>query len=229
MPDSKALEIVMRQIAEAARAGDFSKVEEGVIIARALRSTVTPSNSKVDLLPAQPTQQGPTGPDVRATDAIRQEPTGSQHASRQVALPNGASQRRDAREHGKLARQCLFSALSGDGIPINHVRNREYRTAKGKRVVVPFATEDPRGDLWWTGFEDKQYDVVIFLCRTLDGKLLDFVVPWSFIAPRWADFSRSGGQVEFHVRRNTSGYVLDVPHGVSLTITPFLSESSPLR
>ena len=232
MPDHRAREIVMRLIAEAVLAGDSIGVEDGKILAHALGilphldSDLNPRSSKpLQQIPVKDKAVSASEVDAveRAIDVNRVVPAGGQSA-------NGMSKRKEARERGRLAKQSFFSTLSENGIRITHVRNREYRTSKGKVLAIAFATEDSRGDLWWSGSEDKHYDAIVFLCWTGDQKLLYFVVPWSAIATHWNSFSRSHrAQVEFHVKRNASGYALEIPHGIGLSITSYLWNLDPLR
>lgn len=232
MAEDQALEIVMRQIAEAARTGDLRKVEEGLIVARALE--VSPqANSASTSTSKDRSRRVSTFRDTKSS--LSADPTaGAPNASRDFGSgdlsPNSMPKRREGKERGRIARQWFFSKLSSNGITFTHIRNREYKTSNGKRFAVAFATEDPRGDLWWSGSENGQYDAIVLLCTASDGTHLDFIVPWSSIASNWSNFSRSrDNHVKFHVKRNASGYALDIPHAIGLTITSFLSNLAPLR
>ena len=86
---------------------------------------------------------------------------------------------------------------------------------------IPEHPQDPSGNLGkWT------WDIVILLCE-LEGRLLDFAVPMSELEQVWASFYRSGGDVKFHVRKQSGDvgkYELKVPGGPALDLQEFMGK-----
>jgi hypothetical protein len=110
------------------------------------------------------------------------------------------------------------------GAPLVRLRGRLYQNEQGSRIGISFANERPEGDKWWMGLPDEHYDVIVLLCRQSDGAILDFLLPQEFLGPHWKLFSRGGpDQVEFHLERKGSNFMLRVPGRQFQSINRFQS------
>lgn len=125
----------------------------------------------------------------------------------------GSAKSRGRGDAGEVARNSFVEAGKGRGYSLTPVSGINYRTAGGKIISMPFATER-RPNRWFLGIADERPDLVVLLCRNETGSILDFVVPSSMISETWRDLSRNGGQVKFNVSRTGPDYWLVVPkHG----------------
>lgn len=145
-------------------------------------------------------------------------------------VPGPPRSRRDGKADAERERQQLLNTLRSEGLNLHREKGkRMYRTDTGKRVGICFANEDKRGDIWWMGIPDEQFDVLVPVCRTVSGDVLVFVLPREFVAQVWPLLSREkrSGQVEFHVRRSGPNFELSDAPGTQLN--QYLSAYNLLR
>lgn len=123
---------------------------------------------------------------------------------------------------GNSARQAFAQAHN-----LSQVKGVVYANQAGSNVAIAMATEDKRGNKWWLGLPDAQFNCVVLLCQ--DGNAsLEFVLPAQPLATVWPRLSRSAGQVKFNVKRDGLRYILLVPRYGEFDITRFVGDYSPL-
>ncbi|GBE04937.1 hypothetical protein BMS3Abin10_00556 [bacterium BMS3Abin10] len=132
---------------------------------------------------------------------------------------------------GSKARRGWVSMLSSKGILLNG-HNKRYYTKSGQSVGIAFANEIDRPNLidkWFLGLKDEPTDVVVLLCRDLEGNLNDVILPVAELNSTWKTLSRSGGQVKFNVRSRQGEYFLLDPNGEALNISKYRGKYQVLK
>lgn len=122
--------------------------------------------------------------------------------------------------------------LSLKGIPLRQVEGRRvFRTQSGKLVGVACANEDSRPGMYWLGLPDKQFDVVVLLCRDSSGELFDFILPAHVVSQIWPSLSRDyNGERKLHVSQVGPNFKLvEAPTANLKLIDPYLSRHDLLR
>lgn len=127
----------------------------------------------------------------------------------QASAPNMLS--KNAR--GKLRRAEYIRKLEENGIRLSHTKGRIYETASGRLVGIAYASE-VIAQKWWMGLLDETYDVLVLLCESRSGEVIDFVLPPSFVRKVWPLLSRNGKQREMHVQRSGVNYELEPGKGL---------------
>jgi len=79
-------------------------------------------------------------------------------------------------------------------------------TSKNRRIGIPTAGERV-GDRWVFSIGDRTYDVLVVLCHTESGEIIDFVIPRKFLKG-WEFFKREGKNVSFEVQQTPNGFFL---------------------
>jgi hypothetical protein len=224
MTSADVLEELLTLIGEAARSGNVARIEKLTQAAKAL----TAKSQNTDFA-AGTSAAAPTAEDT--SNGIFSKLRQKYHIPAQPPAASGApaNSRSTRKARGKATREDWLSARRHDGILLSHVRGRLYENAKRARVGIASATELLRfPDKWWLGLPDGQYEVIVLLCKDSAGTVLDFVIPWKFLDPIWISFSRSSRQVEFHVERRGSKYVLPIPGQQPQAIDHFMSNYGDL-
>ncbi len=136
------------------------------------------------------------------------------------------------KERGKARRDEYLRGLLAKGIQLSRLKGRTFQTSFGKRVGIAYASEDRHHpDTWWMGLPDERYDVVVLLCETSSGHILDFVLPPDFVNRVWRRLTLSkkqSEQREWHVVRSGPNYDLEPKKRLG-QITTYLSRLDPLR
>jgi hypothetical protein len=81
------------------------------------------------------------------------------------------------------------------------------------------------------GLPNERYDVIVLLCKTSLGEILDFILPPDFVNRVWGRLTLSkkqSEQREWHVVRSGPNYEME-PKKKLGQITMFLSRRDPLR
>lgn len=118
-----------------------------------------------------------------------------------------------------------------------HGYGKQYKTACEQSVAVAFANELPGlENQWFLGLADKEPTAAaVLLCKSLEGKLHDIVLPVSHLREVWPVLNRSGKQVKFHVQERDAGqFFLRIPKAsgldiIWLDITKYIGNYDPLR
>lgn len=118
---------------------------------------------------------------------------------------------------GLKFRREWIKKLSSTGISLTG-HGKRYYTEAGQSLSIAFANElDRRPQLinkWFLGLKDEPTDITVLLCKDLEGNLHDFILPVKEIKRTWIALQRSkSGQVLFHIRRDTEGFLLLNPSG----------------
>lgn len=148
---------------------------------------------------------------------------------RQIADPDYVSsprvRARDAR------RQWILRMRTEASLELRQTAEVKFRTPLGKKVGIPYASErEEAPDRWFLGLPDEPFDIVVLLCATDSGELLDFTLPPEFVSQIWRSLSRDTRKhVKFHVARNGVNYGLHLGGGVSRQINQFRGQLAPLR
>ena len=206
MENGEVIRELLILIVEAANAGNISRVEKLTSAAKALAAGNPPDG--------QVTRGSPSNAQERQKPEDNEVPSFRQHITAQApgAYPHVPSPRSLGKKQGRTARQTWLAERAHEGTPLVRLRGRLYQNGNGKRIGISFANERPEGGKWWMGLPDEEYDVIVLLCRSSEGEVLDFLFPREFLAPFWRFFSRGGpDQVEFHVEQRGSIYVLGIP------------------
>ncbi len=124
----------------------------------------------------------------------------------------------DKKARGREIRSIWLDKVAKSGVRLKKVRGRSssvYETAKLKILGIGCADDLDGKGKWWLGVPERQkYDAVILLCRDAGGEVLDFVLPWAFLAPQWSTFSRNEKQVIFHVQKYRHSFELESQHDI---------------
>jgi hypothetical protein len=114
---------------------------------------------------------------------------------------------------GKLRRAEYIQGLAGNGIRLHHKKGRIYVTASGRRVGITFASEVVP-QKWWMGLLDEHYDIIVLLCESRSGEVIDFVLPPALVQKVWPLLSRNGKQREIHVQLAGVNFELEPGKGL---------------
>lgn len=114
-----------------------------------------------------------------------------------------------------------------------HLRGhgKNYHTESGKSVAVAFANELNQKQLigkWFLGFKDEPIDVAVLLCRDLNKKLHDVIIPISELGESWNKLSRSKGQIKFHIHKQDGQFFLAIRGEEPIEITGYIGNHRPL-
>jgi hypothetical protein len=136
-----------------------------------------------------------------------------------------------ARERGNRVRTQYIEGLSRDGILLERVATKKYRTAKGLTIGISYARElETRGASWFMGLADEHFDCIILLCETADeNEIRAFVLPPDLVKRVWRALSRSRGQVKLHVTQTGAAYELQLPGHHRVTINQYLNALQILK
>lgn len=129
-----------------------------------------------------------------------------------------------SREIGKQARSEWIARLPHE-ISLNR-HGKQYQTARGQSVGVAFSNEQE--NKWFLGLRDKPMSIVVLLCKSLEGKLHDIVLPVSDLPGGWSALSRSHTGVKFNVKKEGGCFLLYVPGKEQLDITRYIGNYEPL-
>lgn len=140
-----------------------------------------------------------------------------------------------SRERGNRVRfNYVENVLPSDGIRLQQIATKFYRTADGRSVGIAYAKElTTRPSFWFLGLADEQFDWVILLCESSEetgAEIAALVFPPEFVRRIWKTLSRSKGQVKFHVAR--TGYMsfdLRLPGSEALNISQYLNATQSLK
>jgi len=126
------------------------------------------------------------------------------------APPNRTQHPATGKIAGEKARGELLATLQEHGVRLVRAGKRVFHTPSGRKLGIAYASEVPeRPDKWWLGLPDEPFDIVVLLCRSLDGGLSEFVLPSHFVTQVWPQLSRnSSGQRIFHVYKSGPNYEL---------------------
>jgi hypothetical protein len=133
-------------------------------------------------------------------------------------------------------REEYVRSLAERGVVLHLDRGAWARTATGRWVVLPAATDSAKPDSWWFGFDeralrDKPAIGAVLLCRKAGGELLDFGLPASLLAelaPRLVT-RRGTTHRQFNVERRGARFELVARAGERLDITDRRGDLAFLR
>ena len=109
---------------------------------------------------------------------------------------------------------------------------KNYYTENGMSVGIASANELNRKQLsgkWFLGLKDEVLDVVVLLCRDLNKKLYDIIIPIDGLGGLWQKLSRSNGQIKFHIHLNNCDFYLSIPGENPIKINKYIGNYEPLR
>ncbi|RMG59470.1 MAG: hypothetical protein D6713_05290 [Deltaproteobacteria bacterium] len=136
-------------------------------------------------------------------------------------------------ERGLMARENWARSLSREkGIVLTELTRTLYETEDGRKVGVAYASElGGKPGFWFLSIPNIPYDVVVFLCETRQGNLLDFVIPTEDLGAQWEDVStgRAGRQKKVNIRKENGNYTLLLPGGEKVSIGQYLSRHEVLK
>ncbi len=138
---------------------------------------------------------------------------------------------------GVNRREAYAESLRSKGTVLRLLGGQWAETSSGRSVAIPFAVER-KPNRWWLGLNKSRLDegrskggvVVVLLCDTEAGELLDFVLPLDFVENEVALLQPHGnGQIELNVRRHSERYLLLVPHEEPIDVSRYLGAVHALR
>jgi hypothetical protein len=123
-------------------------------------------------------------------------------------------------------RETYARSLAPRGIHLS-VDRAWARTSDGRWLVLPAATDHPKPDSWWLGFDEQEIarraaTGAVLLCRSSDGTIADFGLPGDLlreIAPHLV-VKRGTHHRQFTVVRRAGRYALVMKRGREIDITP---------
>jgi len=134
------------------------------------------------------------------------------------------------RERGNRVRNRYVESLAQDGIQLQRLAAKKYRTPRGLTVGITYAKElEIRSDSWFLGLADEPFDIVILLCDSFYEETAAFILPPAFVKQIWPTLSRSEGQVKFHVTRAGTAYNLRLPGRDLRAINQYLNAAKVLQ
>ena len=143
---------------------------------------------------------------------ISAKPTYSDSAEAVTLSPKAAA----AQERDEWVARLRTKGISLYG------HGKQYQTARGQSVALAFANELlGLENQWFLGIADEEPTAaVVLLCKSLEGKLHDIVLPVSHLHKVWSVLNRSSKQVKFHVQEKDAGHFsLRIPKASRLDIT----------
>lgn len=178
--------------------------------------------------------------------ALEHDATGEQRPAAEMKVVGGTMgitnsmpgrDQRSKAEQKEIVREVReewVRRLSLKGIPLRKVEGRRvFKTQSGKIVGIACANEDSRPGIWWLGLpgRNKQFDMIVLLCRSTSGELFDFVLPAEVVSQIWPYLSRDyNGERKLHVSQVGPNFkVVDVPIANLKLINPYLSRHDFLR
>lgn len=141
-----------------------------------------------------------------------------------------------SKERGRRIRESYILELARSGLKINQVDNVWAKTPSGLWVAIPFATER-RSGRWFLGLPENEVIkriqnggvVVVLLCQSVSGPVLDFVLPSSKFSEIVNLLSKSKGQLKFNLKRVGNRYYLVLPSHGSLDVSEYKGNLSVLK
>ncbi len=167
----------------------------------------------------------------RRVEAVKGSLKGSRSTSTTSAKPTYSAEAAplSRRKVGKQARSEWIERLRTFGISLNR-HGKQYQTTSGQSVGMAFANELPGlEDKWFLGLPDEPTDIVVLLCKSLEGNLHDIVLPVSDLTGGWSTLSRSSNGVKFNVKKDAGHLLLYVPGKELLDVTRYIGNYDPLR
>lgn len=139
-----------------------------------------------------------------------------------------------SRAKAQECRKLYLKRLARMGINLRPKTETIYETKSGRKVGLPFATENDhgRGPAMWLGIseQDFDFDFVILLGATLNDELVDFVLPREFLREIWGSLSRDKrGDVKFDIRNSNGCYELKPRAGPPFELAGFLGKTESLN
>ena len=143
---------------------------------------------------------------------------------------NAGSGTASAKSKGAAVRSAWVAKLSAKGIVLTG-HGKRYQTGTGKRVGSAFASELPyKPNRWWLGLKDESIDIAVLLCQDMGKRLYEVVLPVADLGKTWSMLSRSAaGYIEFHVRKETNEWLLEIPGSNPVTVSKYVGDYKPLR
>jgi hypothetical protein len=132
------------------------------------------------------------------------------------------------------ARSAYLDYLLERGISLTLVVGTKevvFKTVSGKTVRMPFANEKTKGYAWWWGLPNNdEFDYFILLGKSRAGEWLDFVLPYTFLSPIWAEIrpDKQGGVNFDIIDRGRGDYRLVLGKRLR-PVNGFLGGIDPLR
>lgn len=134
------------------------------------------------------------------------------------------------KEKGKLRREAFIENLQKKGIKIKHFKGAIYKTEIGRIVGIASATEFKwKKGYWFLGLPAQNYDLLVLLCETIDGKLLSFIFSSEFLKENSPNFILSGGNYKFHIFMKNGKYYTKFPDTGWLDVNRFLDNIEVLK
>jgi len=143
---------------------------------------------------------------------------------------NVSKPRLSVKQEGAKIRSSWVQNIASKGIRLKG-HGKSYYTEYGKLVGVAAANELNQPQLiseWFLGLKDEQTDVVVLLCRDLEKKVHDIIIPVAELGEAWEKLSRSKGQMKFHVRRRDGEFLLLVPGNNPIIVSRYIGNYQPL-
>lgn len=117
---------------------------------------------------------------------------------------------------------------------LRRVSRAVYVSPTGSLVVGLAASRWRSGEpTCFLGLPEKpaqgSWDLVVLLCE-IDGRVLDFAIPFHDLDGVWSRLSRSSGHVKFHVQRRDGSpgrYELRIPGAAPLDLEKYLGRAVP--
>ncbi len=163
-------------------------------------------------------------------------PVGSQESEHRSLHGIGIETGVTSREWAKQLRERYVSELGKNAIQLDQVESVWAKTPTGLWVAIPFSTER-RPDRWFLGLPERDLlermhnggAVVVLLCQSKSGPILDFVIPPQKIKEIVPKLSKSAGQLKFNLKKVGQRYLLVMPGISPVDVSDYKGKVSILR
>ncbi len=124
--------------------------------------------------------------------------------------------------------------LKKSGIQADQTSSVWAKTPSGLWLAIPFATER-RPNRWFLGLPENELHqrigqtVVVLLCQSASGDVLDFVLPPTKVQEMVPKLSKSSGQLKFNLKKVGDRYMLVIPNDSPVDVSEFKGKVSVVR
>ena len=129
----------------------------------------------------------------------------------------------EARQEASMVRDKWVRSLHETHNIVLYGRGKIYKTSSNLAVGVALANElSGIANKWFLGLPDMDTDIIVLLCRTVDKKIYDFVIPIADISPAWSMLARSNRQVKVHIKKEAGDFQLLVPRTDPIVVNQYI-------
>ena len=223
----------LKKVAELASSGDTREMARFARLAEDCENTLSKLTDLLEtarVIEARVSSKPETLPE-RPELSVESSPMVMYMESEPAMRPE--SRRWASRRMGLAVRSGWVKKMKKEqGLKIKEVGRYHYEVKKGSKVGIAYGTElSGKPDSWFLSLPNEEYDVVVFLCESRTGHLLDFVISVYDLAEAWEDISigREGRQRKINIRRVNGNFHLILKGGTKFSLGSYLSNYGALK